>query len=303
MGTTRDAEDGDARVIVHEPLAIPIGDAHAFGILIRPEVKGPLTALVLPGAGNFGNGGPPLLTLCRRLATSGSAAMRLDYLGLGESTGGITRLRANAPRATDPHAAVEHLRQLGHANIALVGLCYGGRVAVETAQLVPDLAGLALLAPPLAAKGEMGDSWTFRTLLRRVLRPSRWRNFLQPEHRRTYALIIKRFVRSRLRSPEIPAETRIPDSERPPDPWFVDALEKLATRGVRVLFVAGEVDKCLADLKRPEAQDLYTMLTTPDTGMELAVVPGSVHTFRDQDVVNAVTDIVAEWSQRIASTL
>lgn len=290
-------------MIVHEPLAIPMGDATAFGILVRPEVEGPLTALVLPGAGNFGNGGPPLLALCRRLATSGSAALRLDYLGLGESTGGITRLRANAPRATDPHAAVEHLRERGRANIALVGLCYGGRVAVESAEGIPDLAGLALLAPPLAAKGEMGDSWTLRTLLRRVARPSRWRNFLQPEHRRTYAQIIRRFVKSRLRSPEIPAETRIPDSQRPPDPWFVEALEKLAARGVPVLFVAGEVDKCLADLRRPEAETLYTMLTTPGSGLELAVVPGSVHTFRDQDVVDAVIDLVVEWSGRIASTI
>jgi hypothetical protein len=71
---------------------------------------------------------------------------------------------------------------------------------------------------------------------------------------------------------------------------------------VRVLFVAGEADKCLADLRRPEAHTLHTMLTTPGSGMELAVVPGSVHTFRDQDVVEAVIDRVVEWSGRIAST-
>ncbi len=290
-------------MIVHEPLAIPMGDAHAFGILVRPEVEGPLSVLVLPGAGNFGNGGPALLGLSRRLATNGCATMRLDYLGMGESTGGITRLRANSPRVTDPHAAVEQLRQPGRTNLALVGLCYGARVAVETALETPDLAGLALLAPPLAAKGEIGASWTMRAFLRRVARPSRWRNLLQPEHRRTYAHVVRRFVTSRVRSRGTPPQARTPDTQRRPDAWFIEALEQLTARGVRVLFVAGDVDKCLADLQRPEADALRAKLTTPGSGMELAVVPGSVHTFRDQDVVDAVTDLVVEWSERIASTL
>ena len=120
-------------MIGHEPVAIPCADGYAFGVLVRPEGASRLTALVLPGAGNFGNGTPALLGMNRRLAASGCTTLRLDYLSMGESTGGIARLRAITPRITDPRAALDELERQGYDDPAIIGLCYGARAALATA--------------------------------------------------------------------------------------------------------------------------------------------------------------------------
>jgi hypothetical protein len=83
----------------------------------------------------------------RRLAT-----LRFNFRGVGRSTGGHDDGRGEQ---TDVQAALDHLASVlgGAAPIALAGYSFGASMAAAVAARRGDLAGLLLVAPPLAVAG------------------------------------------------------------------------------------------------------------------------------------------------------
>lgn len=95
---------------------------------------------------------PVVLRVQEVCAALGFSTLRFNFRGAGRSTGTHDGGRAEQQ---DVVAALEHLRgAIAEAPLALAGYSFGAVVAARVAADRDDLAGLALVAPPLAVSGE-----------------------------------------------------------------------------------------------------------------------------------------------------
>lgn len=142
----------DRAQVREDPLYFPAAGAALFGILAAP-VANPVVggAVLVQGAGGVPatNHNRTWVRLARRLAAEGVRCLRFDPAGVGESTGALTRTDLDRQDASGLLAAMGVLRRSGGWSV-LVGSCAGARLSVEVASTVPDVAGLVLLAPPVA---------------------------------------------------------------------------------------------------------------------------------------------------------
>jgi len=121
-------------------LAVP-HDPHAGIVVCHPH---PLYG------GDMDN--PVVVRVQEVCAALGFATLRFNFRGAGRSTGTHDGGRAEQH---DVEAALDHLRAaIAGAPLALAGYSFGSVVAAQAATRRNDLAGLALIAPPLAVSGE-----------------------------------------------------------------------------------------------------------------------------------------------------
>jgi pimeloyl-ACP methyl ester carboxylesterase len=94
--------------------------------------------------------------LSRQLTALGAHVLRIDYRGVGESTGIIGEYALDDPSEKDVLAALDCLTEAGAKRIAIVGSCYGARAAMHVADH-PAVWATVLLAPPVgdAGRGEV----------------------------------------------------------------------------------------------------------------------------------------------------
>jgi pimeloyl-ACP methyl ester carboxylesterase len=209
------------------------------------------------------------------IAAEGSYVLRLDYPGVGNSTGepqlfGVddapSGAVADACRFLLEHTPVRHL--------LLAGTCYGGRVVLEAALQVPEVTNVALVAAPvsrpLSAEGRL------RLKAARVLHlgggrdagdepAARWSG----PHGRGIAL----------------------------DGTFVDTLRRFIDRG-RVYLLYGDRDVVPDDLRRA-----LEGLRLPPGRSEVELVHGEIDSLRSTAMQALVRDKVAAWSRRSAELL
>ena len=180
-----------ATTLDEERVLVPCGDELLSGVLTRAADPGPVGILFLAGRWSVTSIGRSRLFvhLARRLAGRGFASLRLDYLGLGESTGRERRWRLEAPFREEPDAAVAWLAGRGVERVLVVGTCGGARLALDAAARLPAVVGAVLLAPPVReyAKGERTSSLPVAEFLRRGLRPAVLAGLADRRARRRYA--------------------------------------------------------------------------------------------------------------------
>lgn len=87
---------------------------------------------------------------------AGDHVLRIDYRGVGDSTGTIGGYALEDPSPLDVRAALGQLAVVGVRRLVAVGSCYGAPAAMHVAAEDPALAGTVLLAPrsgtPAAAR-------------------------------------------------------------------------------------------------------------------------------------------------------
>ncbi|MGY0236999.1 alpha/beta hydrolase [Longispora urticae] len=106
--------------------------------------------VLLPGAATPGFGNARIWArVGAALAAHGHVAARLDFRGMGESSGGEQPISLADPFPDDVLACVDLLRDAGADRVVLMGTCFGARSAMAAAPRVPGLAGLTLMFPPL----------------------------------------------------------------------------------------------------------------------------------------------------------
>jgi len=142
---------------------IPDGTDHVFGVLTEPVGKpSGLGVLLLPGLVYVlsTNRNRAFVNLARDLAGYGHRVLRIDYRGVGESTGVIGPYALDDPNPADVVAAVECLAAGHQTDLVVVGSCFGARTAMHTLAEDARLRGMVLLAPPLGDEGlgELDDS-------------------------------------------------------------------------------------------------------------------------------------------------
>ena len=95
----------------------------------------------------------PLFSLAERLAAAGCPTLRLDYPGHGESAAPDPGAQTIEAAVAAVRAGIDFLKaRAGVTEILVMGLRFGALVAALAAQGRPDIAGLALLAPPASGR-------------------------------------------------------------------------------------------------------------------------------------------------------
>ncbi|WP_375488564.1 alpha/beta fold hydrolase [uncultured Mycobacterium sp.] len=142
---------------------IPVEADHVFGVVTEPAGKpSGYDVLLLPG-GMYTpstNRNRMFVNLARELAGYGHRALRIDYRGVGESTGVVGPYALGDPNPADVVGATECLATGGRTDLVVVGCCYGARAAMHALAEGPRLRSMVLMAPPLGdeARGDIGDS-------------------------------------------------------------------------------------------------------------------------------------------------
>jgi pimeloyl-ACP methyl ester carboxylesterase len=128
------------------PLFVPYGDDFIAAVLTVPESE-PRALVLLLQQGGIGrsNKNRTWTRLAARLAERDLATARMDYLGLGDSTGKAGSLALEIPPVGEAMAVLETTRRLaGVEHTGVVGHCYGGRTAVAVASRVDSCVTAAL---------------------------------------------------------------------------------------------------------------------------------------------------------------
>src|SRR5687768_2707109 len=188
------------------PLYLPLGEDHLFGVATYPTVPtNRVGVLVLGGRVSGAERNATYVRLARRLAARGYTTLRIDYRGVGDSSGEVMVWDLERPFTADALAGVAWLREHGAREIVLVGHCGGGRAALAAAERVPELKGLALLAVPATTYTGMSRSALWH--LGQALRLRTLRRMLLPEWRTKYVRIVQAWVRRKVEpQPENPGD-------------------------------------------------------------------------------------------------
>ena len=141
------------------PLFIPNDHAQLAGVLSVPDSEPRGLVLALMGVGpDEVIGSMMFARAARRFAANGFACIRIDYAGVGDSSGStptwsLENITAGTEQARAALNAASGL--VGSRRFAVAGICYGGRLALE---LVKDrrCVGAVCLAPPIIRLG----TWT-----------------------------------------------------------------------------------------------------------------------------------------------
>jgi len=138
----------------------PAGGETLFGVFApaeRPSI-GDLAVVVLPEAIPSGMRGESavVVRLARAVADAGYPTLRLDYHGVGESTGPLPVARRGAPFLDDLDGAIEWLRDQGYRRFVVAGSCFGAHTALLAVPGRPHILGVALLSCLIAAQNDAG---------------------------------------------------------------------------------------------------------------------------------------------------
>jgi pimeloyl-ACP methyl ester carboxylesterase len=274
------AEGEDVLAILTAPTGPPLG----------------IAAVILTGGAYVGatNRNRVSVRLARRIAANGFHAVRMDYHGVGDSTGTLDTYPLDRPFVADLMAVIAHLDTLGLDQIVLIGTtCFGARTALAGAQRIPGLRGIVLLAAPVrdeivpraAAPAEPG--------IRHYLRPrAMLRALRDPARRRRGAAAIARKLRRRLRRPSAPA----PAPRTVFSHSFVEPLAALVRRRVPVLIGYGLEDDYYGDFcAARQAPPLSELLDSPDYPVTVRTVEGSIHALRRMSAQQSMLTMTEEW--------
>jgi dienelactone hydrolase len=141
------------------PIFVSSRDTHVAAVATAPDGEARGLVLLLAGTGRHNVIGSTLSAcLSERLSGYGLASVRLDYAGVGDSTGTVPSWTPSDVEAAAEQARAA-LREVGAAvgigSFASVGTCYGSRVALALVP-EPDCTGAVCLAPPILDAGGAG---------------------------------------------------------------------------------------------------------------------------------------------------
>jgi pimeloyl-ACP methyl ester carboxylesterase len=215
------------------------------------------------------------------VAAAGAYAVRLDYPGVGNSTGSP----AVFPLEQTPAWAVQDacrflIEHTPVTRVVLVGTCFGARVMLDAAPGVDEVAGVAYICGPVLART---PSWRFRIArrARRLLRRSHPDGTAAADPGKAAGNAAQQ-----AREGNLVAERRV-------SPAFKRSLER-TLRKVKTYFLMGS-----EDFVYDELQFALETIQPPKDRYELDVVPGVLHTFQTLED----QQLIVEWVPRLVSRL
>jgi pimeloyl-ACP methyl ester carboxylesterase len=238
--------------------------------------------------------------LARDLAGWGCHALRLDYRGVGESSGHIDNYNLDTPFVEEVVAAADYLRGEGIDRLVLLGTCFGARTAMAAASEVKGLVGVGLFPAPVREfqMGHRMASLPFSWLARRALSTRAVTGLLDPKKRQAYLRIVRKKLDRALHR----ARRRTsPGTDRPAgrfqwvSPLFVEQLAGLVARRNHVLLVFGDDDDFYQDFLKGRTGPLGAVLDRGGSRVQVVEVEGRVHGLTSVEVQCRVREVVERW--------
>lgn len=277
------------------PVFVPAGDDHLCAVVCIPENQEADRGVVLLTGSNYTrtHRNRMWVRTARALAEAGVPSIRLDYHGVGDSTGRAT-FDMESPFDADALAAADFLiRATGISQLTFMATCFGGRTAMAAAALHSKATAATLFPVPLMVRRK-AETNHLRTRVKRSVRKWEWgkKLFTFPALRRM------RNTRAAARAkPTTVVSPRFKND-------FLDFL----TRG-EVRFVYGDRSESLPDLQRllADVEPRLTVEARRRVHVELLAecAPEGFRTLEDQDVAvrHAVASVVGEPSSRPTDSL
>jgi pimeloyl-ACP methyl ester carboxylesterase len=282
------------------PVFLRSGAESLFGVWTEPlgRASGHAVTMV-PGAGNLSSShrNRMFVHLARELAGLGHHVLRVDYHGIGESTGRVGGFALDDPFTTDLMAAIAWVEAQGLTRHVLVGSCFGARTILAAAPAVGDLRAVALVSPPVRdfERGEDNAvEWNASRLLRRLRDPEALRGLLSAERRGVY----RRFASAKLRELSTHARARTQVADDPVErssPAFREPLERLVEQRTPILFYYGDADGLWHHFDRARHGDLADLIARADDSIQVQVFNGNLHNFDSLEAQNALIAAVPAW--------
>lgn len=297
---SRPATAGDER-----PVFFPAAGEDLFGIITEPtdKPKGVAVVLLTGGAVPAPNRNRLSVKIARRVAALGYHALRLDYHGVGESTGELDSYRLDRPYADDLLGGVRLLQEQGVSGVVLAGTCFGARTALAAADRIPALHGVALLAPPIR-DFEMGvrriEATPTSRYVKRALSRQAMRGLLDARRRRSYLRVARTKARAAVGLSRTVSRARVGDA-RAVSPHFSEPLRKLAARRTPVLLAYGTDDEFYGPF-RAARSELAAALDAPGARIEERLVPGRIHGLSRLPVQGEVAALIEQWLVGLAGS-
>lgn len=278
------------------PTYVQVDGSDVFAILTRPTTRAVGKCIVFLSGGAWipGTGRNRLtVDLARTMADRGFHGLRLDYHGVGESSGTTETFRLHEPFTSDVKAVATWAAREGMDSFVYFGTCFGARTALACAAEDPRTSGVALAALPVRdmAMGEKYAAKPTTWYLRRLVRPRVWWALMtQSAERRRYALLaMRRLKYLTRRSGKRPASDGLASSQ------VIDQLETLIERRTPLLLLYGEDDDYRQDFERARRGRLGEVLAAASDTIEIHVLPGRIHGLTRISVQRGVTESLLAW--------
>lgn len=272
-----------ARSRAAEPLEVPLyipsrGERLGAVLTVPPDPSSSVGVVLMAGrARDRAHRNGMLVRAAQALAAGGMYALRLDYPGVGNSTGEPRVF----PLEETPAWAVQDacrffLERTPVRRILLAGTCYGSRLVLDAAPRIPEVDAVAMVSAPIYARNPTWKKRVRVSLLRLVGRkPSGLKRRLNIAQQR--------------REGNLAAERRV-------SPAFARSLREFLRRG-RVYFLYGE-----EDFTYREFRHALKRLRPPAGRYEVELVPGAIHTFQTVETQDLTVAKVVEWAERAAAS-
>lgn len=288
-----------ATTMDEERVYVPCGDDFLSGVLTRPTVTPNGTTVVLyAGRWSVTSIGRSRLfvELARELAGLGFHSMRVDFLGLGESTGEEHEWDLEQLFSEEPSAVRAWLAERGLTDVWVAGTCGGARLALDSASHQDGVRGVVLMSPPVRnyRKGDRTATLPTQEFVKRALSKRVLAGLRDPRTRRRY----RHHLRSKLRRSGPSA--RNAGASRREFSWvsqnFVHALEALVRRRVPVLLFFGEDDAAYDDFVRGREGHLGDILRHAGDLVSVVTVPGRFHGLSQADLHDLSGEAIRTWA-------
>jgi dienelactone hydrolase len=226
--------------------------------------------------------------------------MRMDYRGIGESSGDRPLFDLADPFPEDVVAAVGWMRSEGIGDVALVGTCFGGRAALAAAGDLSGIRGVALFGSPVRdfRKGERIASQPVRWYLRKATDRRTLKQLGDPRKRRAYRDLLVKKLRHMRRGQAAPGERPAPAGV---SPRFLAQLTALVDAGVPVLLVFGTDDAFLEDFERARTGPLGQLLDRAGDLVRVEILDGRVHGLTTRAGQDAMMRSATAWLEGLAA--
>jgi pimeloyl-ACP methyl ester carboxylesterase len=235
----------DGRAVPEEvPRWFQAGDETVLSVLTRPIAPARDVGVIFLNGGHGGSSAGKNRVHTRMaddLARRGFHSLRVEWHGIGDSTGEIDEFVMDDPFVDEALGAVQVLRDEGISRVAIYGECFGARTAVVCEDRIPELCAMFLVTLVIR-DGALSEQTPQRVVSELdtgdfVKRLDRVRHLGDPEKRALYLRLIK----SKSRQLFTTAKLRAAGSKLEPwvSPQVVAGLDDLGTRGIPVHLVYG----------------------------------------------------------------
>jgi pimeloyl-ACP methyl ester carboxylesterase len=289
------------------PFFVHAGGEDVFGVLTEPTAEPrAIAALILTGGAFVGatNRNRVSVRIARDLAAIGFHAVRMDYHGVGDSTGDIDTYHLDRPFVEDILPAVKLMEERGVDRCVFVGTtCFGARTALSTAVEVRNVSGVVLLATPIRDyPNTLNPAVTpAQHYVKRALSPRTLAALRDPDKRRQYTTT----ARWKAGSAAGKVRSRFVAGEPAPvadgmSSTFYEPLAQLAERRVPVLIGYGLEDRFYSEFQAARAKPrLGRLLDEPGSTIEVRTVEGSIHALRRISAQDAMVALTTGWLTEI----